>query len=1098
MELTAKQQAVVDARGGNVVVSAAAGSGKTAVLTRRILSRILKDHVDIDRLLVVTFTRAAAQEMRERILAAISDALQNDPANDHLRKQSVLIHHAQITTIDSFCSFLLKNHFDLTDVDPSFRMADEAEMELLRQDVLEEVLEKAFQEGDPAFLALADTFGKTAFSDALSAQILSLNAFADSNPDPAGWLENAAENEAWQKLLLDYARQELIGITEDLQEAIRLSGEPDGPYPYLSLLEAERDALSPLINHLKTHSQDFSETFSFIRDALSLFRFGRLPVKKDDSINVSKREMAKSLRNRAKDNAKKLSANFFAKSLENLSEKEAILRGQLQVLTNLTRNFREALWEKKKEGNVIDFGDLEHLAYHALVQNGSPTGAALAYREHFEEIFIDEYQDSNLIQESILSAISREEQTNPNRFLVGDVKQSIYRFRQARPELIMEKLATYQESPGPYRRIDLDQNFRSRQEVLSFVNFAFFQLMVPEVGGVAYDERASLKPGFPYPEGTDHAYDAELFLIQNAPAEDEEALVLDEQEKNEDENAGEMDALDAEISFIGKKIKELVGSLPIWDKDKGTLRPASYGDIAILMRSPKGAGEYWQKSLQDLGIPAYVTSRTGYFSALEVQTLLHALRVFHNPLEDVPLFGLLKSPFSGFTDEEIAKIRIAIGEKNKPLYENLCQYALSASLNPDFPAETTLKKKVSGFLEWLSKYRDYSVYSSARELIRKLLYEEGFLDYVSAMPAGDRRKANAEMLLTRAAAFEKTGMTGLHRFVRYMDRLEKYQVDYGEALGMDEHADVVRIMSIHNSKGLEFPVCFLSRLQKSFNRMDERARLIADIDLGLSMDFVDSETRIKERSVKKKVIAEKMARDALGEELRVLYVGMTRAREKLILTGVVKDLKKSLSSLGPLTLREENALSPGDILSASSFLQWILASLARHQSTDALFEQAGLERLRKTPLYEQPVPVQVSLVSREELEAATKRNIFSLQDKRARLSAPRKPETPEETMLLAELAQRTAYQYPHKNLEKLYTKTTVSQLKMSLASQTALAINTDDAPFALDMEMFSPEKEESKPFSEEKLPCNKPLYKTVEKKEPKPFSEEGGYLPKFA
>ena len=1024
MKLTEQQRKVIEIRNCNVLVSAAAGSGKTAVLTKRILSRIRDDRVDIDRLLVVTFTRAAAAEMRERILSAIQEECALDPGNAHMARQSVLIHNAKICTIDSFCVYLLRNHFDAAGINPAFRVADEAELSLLSRDALEEVLEEHFAAAEPAFLKLADTFGKTVAADQLSEQVLKLSGFADSSPEPELWLRTSfgKEGPEWKDTLLFELKDALSGCVDCLRRALRFSELPGGPYFYCECLEGECNQLEPLLS---------LEDFDRIREGVLSIEFARLPSKRDDSVDPGIRALAKRFRDQAKEGIAKLKNDLLTEPLEDAEQREELIGKQLGALTELVLSYRERLWEKKQEQGIVDFSDIEHLACRLLMENGEPTPIALSYRDYFEEIFIDEYQDSNLIQESILTAISREQGEIPNRFLVGDVKQSIYRFRQARPELIMDKMETYTEGEGAFSRIDLDRNFRSREEVLDFVNFVFSQLMRKEVGGVLYDARAALKKGFPYPEGADCC--TELLLCANDMLPEEE----EEEEEEEDMDAGPVD-VEPELLMIAKRIKELVGVMPVYDKELDAMRPAGYGDIAILMRSLKGVGEKWQRGLQDMGIPAYVTSRAGYFSAGEVQTLLQALRVFHNPMEDIPLFGLMRSGFGGFSDEELSRIRIrgreegkASGrEKSRSLYEDLEAIA----------EEGELGQKVQRFLAFIQRYRELASYLPVRALIRRLMYEEGYLSEVMAMPAGERRAANVEMLLSKAAAFEKTGMTGLHRFVRYMEKLQKYEVDYGEALGASENADVVRIMTIHNSKGLEFPICFLSRLDKQFNRMDENARVAAHMDLGIGMDHVDAENRVRTGSLKRKTIAKRIFREVLGEELRVLYVGMTRAREKLILTASVRKMEDALTKCASVLDSRERLLTGQEILKAHGFLDWILSALLRHPAMGELLQEAGLEQ--KT-VFPGEAPLVVRVVAPPEAGELLRGEKEQFIGKQQRLADPKGPENELEEKQLQALLERTRFVYPHGNLSRLFTKTTVSELKMAAAAQRALGLEED-------------------------------------------------------
>ena len=571
--------------------------------------------------------------------------------------------------------------------------------------------------------------------------------------------------------------------------------------------------------------------------------------------------------------------------------------------------FNRRMQEKKREKKIVDFSDMEHFALDILIkrENGKMEASDVAreYRQHFTEVLIDEYQDSNLVQEYLLSAVSGEEEGHFNRFMVGDVKQSIYRFRLARPELFLEKYESYGEE-GDCIRIDLAKNFRSRSEVVDGVNAVFSRIMSRENGGLAYDDKAALYAGAAFPENPlPHANDSELILV-NKPGS-EEAL----------------DAKEAEAKAIAGKIKELQGSLQVTDKASGELRPLKYSDIVILLRSNSGWDEPFKKTLEAEGIPVYITSKTGYFAASEVQELLQFLRVLDNPRQDIPLFGTMKSLFGGFTEEEIALIRS--GQKRGALYDALknCSQEGEAEGTEEGTEEGTKKgteegtkegtedrnveeatkkgtenrsieetaeklgRKAARFLERIANYRQMAVYLPVRELLTRIATDFHYLDYVTALPAGSKRRANVEMLFTKASDFEKTSYFGLFHFIRYMEQLEKYDMDYGEADSLDENADVVRIMSIHKSKGLEFPVCFVGGLSKRFNMQDVNQSLIVDMDLGLATDYVDTKRRVRNKTLRRLALARKLREDSLSEELRVLYVALTRAREKLIMTAAL-------------------------------------------------------------------------------------------------------------------------------------------------------------------------------------------------------------------
>ena len=1105
MNFTPEQQKVIELHNSNILVSAAAGSGKTAVLVERIIRMICEgEHpADIDRLLIVTFTNAAAAEMRERIAAGIAARLEADPGNDHIQKQSALLHNAQITTIDSFSLFLIRNHFNEIGLDPDFRVADEGEIKLLQQEVLGQLLEDAYagkfvpddvptsrenrdsedpsREARERFHACVEYFCPGGRESVLEQHILNLSRYAGSFPWPAEWLEERKNDYAagdldallhsdYGQYLAERVSRVLQGCLEKLLEVKKLCELPDGPYMYGELTEAESEQLERL-----AACKDLKEQAAKV----PAVTFGRLPSKKDDSVDPAKRELAKTIRNSVKDTLSDLSESYFKTPLELVVEQGKACREPLRMLLNLVLEFDRRLLAAKQERHLIDFSDMEHYALQILLKREKveetgdagtdstgdtgmdstgvkydivPSDVALEYRQYFQEILIDEYQDSNLVQEYLLSAIAGETEGHYNRFMVGDVKQSIYKFRLARPELFLEKYDTYQER-GDLCRIDLAKNFRSRVQVVDAVNDVFSRIMSREIGGIAYDDKAALYPGATYPATEDPAYGSELLLIRKPEKGDGAEGGSGEQRHDgargpvDYDNVRQLEAL-----AIAARIKQLKGSLKVMEKATGELRPVRYSDMVILLRTTSGWDEEFKKVLEQQGIPVYITSKTGYFGALEVQELLQFLRVLDNPRQDIPLFGVMQSIFGGFTQEEIARIRSGSeghSRKRMTLYEALKEVAQSgrmaeageeasagesagagqywqraleaATVPEDMEPETELSQKADTFLQRIDHYRDLTPFTSIRDLLQRILDDYDYLNYVTALPAGSKRRANVEMLLTKASAFEKTSYFGLFHFIRYMEQLEKYDVDYGEADTLDENADVVRIMSIHKSKGLEFPVVFVSGLSKRFNMQDANQSLIVDMDLGVAVDYVDSGRRIKNKTLRRAVLSAKMKEDNLAEELRVLYVALTRAREKLILTAVL-DKAEEKWELSRMTGQEK--LTYLDFCEAGSYMDFLLPILPK-------------------------TGIAVTTLGTEDLVAEEIREQLRMGDRRELLQRVTDGETPlpgdpeENERKLAKLRERFAYAYPYPGLQKLYTKTTVSELKIAaMAEKDEAAFHT--------------------------------------------------------
>ena len=1049
MKFTEDQQRVIDLRNCNILVSAAAGSGKTAVLVERIVELVSGSGcdsaraVDIDRLLIVTFTNAAAAQMRERITKALSDRVEAEPDNEHIKKQLMLIHNAKIMTIHSFCLYLIKNHFNDIGLDPDFRTADEGEIRLLKQEVLSELLEEQFALGRQEFTDCVEYFAYDGREKRLEELIERLYTFSGSYPFPEKWLRQHRMDyhvETFEELVKTEwfagMMQEISALLQECKEqekaALKMCEEPDGPYFYAAELEQDQELIAGLEQELASVVQTASEPeqsvasaemdSSVAKDAFEALAarvqgisYARMAPKKDDSVSAEKRELVKAMRERVKSLLGTLSEKYFASGPKQWLAECRQADAALCELVDLALLFGERLTEKKREKNLLDFEDMEHLALQILLkeeENGQmvPSDTALEYREQFVEILIDEYQDSNLVQEFLLQSISGEDDGRFNRFMVGDVKQSIYKFRLARPELFLEKFATYQKEDGNCVRVDLKQNFRSRHEVTDCVNDLFLQLMHRELGGVEYDADAALYPAAQFPEADGEAADArekDVALggeekqgsavpvstaceasIARSPYEPELCIAAISGEKGEDPK-------ELEAKMIAGKIREIVGKLPVRDSESGQLRPARYQDIVILLRTTSGWDETFKKILEENAIPVFVTSKTGYFAATEVQTVLNFLRVLNNPLQEIPLFGVLKSVLFGFSDAQLATLRALDETGKRCLYD--CVKLAAGEGSGSNGADASLREKCCSFLSFLNRYREYAVYLPIHKLMEQFLEETGYLYTVSALPGGVQRRINVEMLLTRAESFEKTSYSGLFHFIRYMEQLEKYDIDYGETGASDENADVVRIMSIHKSKGLEFPVCFVSGLSKRFNRQDSVAPVLMDMDLGLAIDWVDPTARIRHTTLKKNVLARKLNADSMGEELRVLYVALTRAEEKLILTGTCKEDKLPRED----AVQGAYGYSALRLQEASSYYDLVLPA----------WQSVG----RRLQICTQEELLQAELV-RASLGYNSRQKLFE--------EAGKEPEAAE----LA-LCERLQKPYAHENLAGLFVKTTVSELK---------------------------------------------------------------------
>lgn len=961
---TTEQQQVIDLRNRNILVSAAAGSGKTAVLVERIVKIITdKNHpVDIDHLLIVTFTNAAAAEMRERIGNAIEKALDEQPGNEHLLRQLTLIHNAQITTIDSFCLYVVRNHFHEIDLEPNFRIGDEGELKLLREDVLGRVLEQNYEEPSEAFSDFVEGYASGRTDVALNEMILQLYEFSRSYPWPEKWMDSFVgayrietreelDRAEWLAPLTENICFVLKDCEQLLKQALAITQQDDGPDMYEKAVQSDLekyDGLSRLTS------------FCELSGALSDIKYDRLASSRGFEGDPDKLELVKSLREQAKDVVKKLCKQYFFCSPEMMIEQLERTEPMLEEVVRLTKQFADEFAAAKRRKNLVDFHDVEHFALQILVDEETEKAKKTAeeFRDTFEEIMIDEYQDSNEVQETLLRSISREERGENNIFMVGDVKQSIYRFRLARPELFMKKYDSYSLEESTTQRIDLHKNFRSREEVLTCTNDIFYKIMARSLGNVEYDAEAALYPGASYPaiemkKTAGKEETAEEQTKQSIADFTPEILLADSNDELlEDTEFSDKKTLEAKI--VAEEIRHLMKTQPVTDKATGELRAARYSDIVILLRSLSGWADSLVEVLNGNGIPAHTVSSTGYFSTVEVQTVLSMLRLLDNPRQDIPMAAVLRSPMAGLTDEELAVLRLedgsvpfheAVLELAEGLYEEDGQKEISDSeadseadqkqgRNADEKTENhieiTAHRKLLKFYKKYKQLRQLVPDTPIHELIEIILRETGYGHYVAAMPAGNRRTANLNMLLEKAAAYEKTSYKGLFHFVRYIDELQKYDVDFGEADMVGENEDVVRIMSIHKSKGLEFPIVIVSGMGKNFNKQDTRSKMVLHPELGIGLDYMDGKKRIKSPTIAKKAIAKQIDLENLGEELRVLYVALTRAKEKLILTGTLKDAPEKLEFFRQQANLSKAADRPLSYLTregASGYLDWILPAV---------------------------------------------------------------------------------------------------------------------------------------------------------------------------
>lgn len=922
---TPAQKSAIDIRDCNVLVSAAAGSGKTAVLVERIISMITDPdkNIDIDRLVVVTFTKAAAAQMKDKIRKALDSMLDENPGDVNLLRQITLLNNAQITTIDSFCLWIIRNHFPEVNLDPGFRIMDEGEKKLIENDVLEDVLEEFYAEADEEFFNLVDAFGMGRDDSGLVSIIDKIYRFSRSNPWIDEWFDECMlvyDDETYDnpaiKELYDSIKNALLDYRDKYNRLVDICSEPAGPAAYTGALQSDLLGINEMIN-----AQDFGELGRKIRT----FSFEALSRKKDAGADPDIKEYVKGQRKLFKDYIGRLNDKIFLKEDDGIFEDMQGAGIQIRTLLKVAKVYAKRVSEVKREKGIIDFNDMEHLALSILVKKEdgklvyTETADKLANR--FEEILIDEYQDSNQLQEVILNAVSKTRLSgeNNNIYMVGDVKQSIYKFRLACPELFIEKYDTYGET-GDNVRIELQKNFRSRENVLECANDVFSHIMNKNFSGIGYDETVRLNAGFPYPEYSDSNYGDE--------ANKSTDVILISSENEEEATTRELEA-----DRLAKLIEGIVSSgVNVYDADENIYRPAEYRDIVILTRSVTGWADTFADALMDRGIPAYTDSSTGYFSVREIQVILSMLTIVDNPVQEISLAAAMMSYFGGFTAAELGMVRkLGREHADKNTHNNLYEHLKAVAVlgGADNIQETDVKQlsgKCALFLAKLTEYRDKSSVEPLYDLCWEMIYDSGYYDYVGTMPAGAQRQANLNVLLERAAGYGKSSYSGLFNFLRYIERLKKFDEDFAEGAASLDNENLVRIMSIHKSKGLEFPIVILAGAHKSINFMDATAPVLVDQNLGIAVDYVDLERRTKTPTIIKGAMARRIVRESIAEEERLLYVAMTRAREKLIITGVVKDADKTLDKYRAKSeeLATDGTLSYADSENIKNYLDMIM------------------------------------------------------------------------------------------------------------------------------------------------------------------------------
>ena len=957
---TNEQLQAIKTRRCNLLVAAAAGSGKTAVLVERII-RIITDEenpVDIDKLLVVTFTSAAASEMRERIAAAISKALEKSPNSKNLQRQLTLLSRANITTMHSFCLDVIKNYFYTIDLDPSFRIGDETEATLIKNEILEELFEEYYEEDNEEFKDLIEAYSGSKDDLKLKEMILSLYRFSMSGPWPEQWLVEKAEDfnistiddldkSPWVKVLKDSLRVELEGFLNMYKKSINIINDTDGLEPYLEAFNSDYD-------YLERAYASLNENLNSIYIALNSITFIKLKtVKKNQVSDENAQNTVKSIRDSVKKKIKSLIESTFEFTPQEALDGIIGVYPFMKSLASVTLEFSKRFNEKKREKNILDFNDLEHLCLKILIDrdennNIIPSKVAEHFMEFFDEVLVDEYQDSNNVQETIIDLVSRRRFEESNVFMVGDVKQSIYRFRQAKPELFLDKYNRYSLEEGSNdRKIQLYKNFRSREEVIEGVNYIFKMVMSQTVGELEYTDEEALNLGASFEEVNDDESivggEIELHILDKSGIIKEKVEdSFDDDDEIAKEEEEDIDGITLEAKIVAKRIKELFEikdgkRFKVFDKDTKEYRDVKYKDIVILLRATKNWAEIFLDELGSEGIPVYADTGSGYFESIEIRTIMSLLKIIDNPLQDVPMIATLRSPICGFTAEELSDLRLL----NKDLYFYELIKEVSEGIHE---INEELKFKCSKFIDDLSKWRERAIYTPIDEFIWYLYMDTAFYGYVGAMPNGKLRQANLKILFQRAKQYESTSFKGLFNFINFINKLRKSSGDMGSAKVLGENEDVVRIMSIHKSKGLEFPVVFTSGMGKQFNLMDLSNSILYHEELGFGPNFVNLETRNSYSTLAKEAIKKRIRLETLSEEMRILYVAFTRAKEKLIITGASSNLEKSISGWISSASLDESIVLPSEVLKGKSYLDWIAMAMCKHTCGEKLRGVTGATR----------------------------------------------------------------------------------------------------------------------------------------------------------
>ncbi|AVQ34500.1 helicase-exonuclease AddAB subunit AddA [Staphylococcus muscae] len=1004
VQWTDAQWESIYAKDQDILVAAAAGSGKTAVLVERIIQRILRDDIDVDRLLVVTFTNASAREMRHRIEASIQKASIENPTNQHLKNQRAKIHQAHISTLHSFCLKLIQQHYDQIELDPNFRTASEVENVLLLNQAIDDVFEDHYKRLDPQFITLTEHLSSDRSDESLREIVKKMYYFSIANPQPFVWLN------ALDKPYRDNnAQQHYIEI---LDEYIQLYLEAaqdtlDQLYEQLELIGFCEEHIDLINKHRDFFRQLLSEAI-IDQDKIRSFKYGRMPnrpaeVKEDPQLADAYKFFEKTFK-RYKSYVERVK-QFVGRDRQTLQQELTDLAPRVAYLAELTKDVIQKFELEKRARNIVDFADYEHMALRILLnEDGTPSEIADAYREQFDEILVDEYQDTNRVQEAIISSIKRGNESNGNLFMVGDVKQSIYKFRQADPSLFIEKYERFnQPEQSSGKRIDLSQNFRSRKEVLATTNYLFKHMMDPAIGEIDYDEAASLYDGASFDDMTHPVHLTTLL-----------------KDSSLDLNKGEQEA-----ALIAQQVERILETQKVYDFDSKDYRPATYKDIVVLESNTSNLRNI-QQVFKDRNIPFYAKSKDGYFEQTEVRLMLSFLRTIDNPLQDIYLVGLMRSVIYQFTEAELAQIRV-VAPNEDYFYQTMQQYLEADDVSSE------LQQKVRRFLQDLNVYRRYSQSHPVYQLIDKLFNDHYIPQYFSGLVGGEGRRANLHGLFNKAIEFDNSSYRGLFQFIRFIDEMIDRDQDFGEENVIGPNDDVVRWMTVHSSKGLEFPFVIYSGLSREFNKTDLQKPVMLNQYEGLGLQYYDTEHSLFYPSLISMSIELINQKELISERMRLIYVALTRAKEQLYLIGTVDDTDV-LEQLTAWSVTD-NRLGTIQRFTAKSAFELIYSVLSKHKATHLLPKQRFSQTIDELPNYLQPT------VKIQHVEA---QDIISIDDEIS------DAKTPSVTLLnerlknadmtskeAEEIKERLLFEYPHQVAVTHPSKQSVSELKRQLETEQA-------------------------------------------------------------